>query len=259
MEPSVARKVVLQSPRPLVIAHRGNSSEAPENTLPAFESAVKLKVDLIELDYYHSADGVPFAIHDGTLDRTTNAVKLWGGEKLPVTKYTIEQLRQLDAGNWFGAKFAGTRVPTLEESLDVIQAGSMTLIEHKNGDAKTCVELLRKKDLLDKVVVQSFNWKFLADCHALEPTLVLGALGSKPLTAERLDEIEACGAKVIGWNHKDLTERDIELVHKRGLKAWVYTVNEPARAQELIAAGIDGVITDVPAKMLPLVRPAAAE
>ena len=84
MEPRPARDVVLTSNRPLVIAHRGNSSEYPENTLPAFESAAALKADLTELDYHTTADGIPVVLHDKTLDRTTNAKKLWGGEKLAV-------------------------------------------------------------------------------------------------------------------------------------------------------------------------------
>lgn len=252
MEPTPAAKLVAE-PRVLIIAHRGNSSEFPENTLPAFDSAVKLRSDLVELDYYHSADNKPIVFHDKTLDRTTNAKKLWGGEKLPIQNYPLTELRQLDAGAWFNASFAGTKLPTLEESLDVIQAGSTTLVEHKQGDAKTCIDILTQKNILDKVVVQSFDWKYVADCRKLAPTLTLAVLGGKELTPAKLDELAQSGPNIVAWDHKGIGPAEIKQIHDRGYKAWVYTVDDPARAKELIAAGIDGIITNVPGKLKPLV------
>jgi glycerophosphoryl diester phosphodiesterase len=251
---SPARSLVLESGRPLIIAHRGNSSEAPENTLPAFRSAVALKVDFVELDYHTTADGVPVVIHDKTLERTTNAAALWKIEKPAVAKYKLAELRGLDAGLWLDKKFAGTKLSTLDEALDVIQAGSMTMIEHKAGDAKTVVELLAKKKLTESVIVQSFDWKFIAVCHALEPKLLLGALGDKELRPEQFDQIKKTGASVVGWNQKHISKAHIDLIHQRGYKAWVYTVDDPARAKELIEAGIDGIISNRPAKMLEVRR-----
>lgn len=252
LEPTPAAKLVAE-PRVLIIAHRGNSSEFPENTLPAFDSAVKLKSDLVELDYYHSSDNKPIVFHDKTLDRTTNAKKLWGGEKLSIQKYPLAELRTLDAGAWFNASFAGTKLPTLEESLDVIQTGSTTLVEHKQGDAKTCIDILTQKNILDKVVVQSFDWKYVADCRKLAPTLTLAALGGKEFTTAKLDELAQSGPNIVAWDHKGIGPVEIKQIHDRGYKAWVYTVDDPARAKELIAAGIDGIITNVPGKLKPLV------
>ena len=123
----------------LIIAHRGDSKVAPENTLPAFASAVKAGADLVELDYLHSADGVPVVFHDGELDRTTNACKLWGGTKIRLTSKSLAELEQLDAGSWFDGKYAGTPIPRLDQALDTIQDGSMTLIERKHGDAATAL------------------------------------------------------------------------------------------------------------------------
>ncbi len=163
----------------LIIAHRGDSKVCPENTLPAFSSAVQAGSDLVELDYYHSADGVPVVFHDGDLDRTTNACRLWGGTKIKLADKSLAELRGLDAGDWFDAKFAGTKIPTLDEALDMIQNGSMTLIERKDGDPQTCVDLLDKKKLRDQVVVQAFDWEFLAGCHKIAPDVVLGALGHR--------------------------------------------------------------------------------
>ena len=237
---------LIRAKRVLVIAHRGESRAAPENTLPAFRAAIRAKGDLVELDYYHSADDIPVVFHDATLDRTTDAKRRWGGSKIPLVSKTLRQLKTLDAGSWFDAKFAGTRIPTLDESLDLIQQDAVTLIEHKQGTAVACVALLKHKDLLERVVVQSFNWKFLAECRRLAPTLVLGALGNKRLTAERLEQARQTGASVIGWNHKSLTPDQITAIHRAGLKAWVYTVNDRRRVVVLKKSGIDGIITDVP-------------
>lgn len=243
---------VIARPGFLVIAHRGDSGAFPENTLPAFRSAVEWGADLVELDYYHSADGVPFAFHDRTLNRTSDATAVLGQEKIPTDSLAWDQLQRLDAGAWFDARFRGTPIPTLAEALDVIQQGSITLVERKAGDAATCVQLLREKDLLEHVVVQAFDWNYLADCHRLAPELILGALGSKDLSDDRLDEIQKAGARIVGWNHQDLQRQQIEAVQRRGMKIWAYTVNDVQRAQQLIDDGIDGIITDYPAKIMQL-------
>lgn len=243
-------ETLLYEPHVLITAHRGDSQRFPENTLPAFASAVKTGADLVELDYRHSADGFPIVIHDETLDRTTNAVRVYGRTKIPVAGTRAREFAQLDAGSWFHSRFADVRVPTLEQALDVIQQGSVTLVERKSGDAATCVRLLSEKRLLDKVIVQSFDWEYVADCHRLAPRLVLAALGSKELTNSKLDDAQQTGAKIIAWNQKDIDRKHIDAIHRRGLRAWVYTVNEPKRALELVDWGIDGIITDIPATML---------
>ena len=249
-EPESKAAALVAAKRVLIIAHRGASAHAPENTLPAFEAALKTKCDLVELDYYHSADKVPVVFHDKDLDRTTNAQAVLGKAKLEIDEVSLADLQRLDAGKWFKkGSFAGTKLPTLEESLAVIQAGKMTLIERKAGDAATLVKLLDEKKLRGDVVVQAFDWKYIADCHRLAPDLVLGCLGSKELTAKRVADAKAAGAAAIGWNEKDLTKESIAAVHAAGLKCWAYTVNDRRRGKQLIEAGIDGLITDDPAYM----------
>jgi len=256
-DPSPAGQL-LQSDRPLIIAHRGFPAAAPENTLPAFELALLSGADLVELDYHHSRDGVPVVLHDPTLDRTTDAAVQWGGTGLRAADRTAAELQSLDAGAWFHPRFAGTPPPRLTEALDLIQRSGVTLIERKAGDAATCVELLRDRQLVNRVVVQSFDWDYLRDFHALVPEQVLGALGprwrsdGRPLTAEekildpaQLEEIAALGARVVVWSC-DLTRESVTEAHARGLRVWVYTINEPALALELLALGVDGLITNHP-------------
>lgn len=251
----------LQAEHPLVIAHRGYSKAAPENTLPAFRLGVETGSDLVELDYHHSADGVPVVMHDFTLDRTTDAVVRLGRTGVAVRDLPAASIQELDAGAWYGAPFSGTRVPLLTEALDVIQAGSVTLIERKAGDAATCAQLLQARGLVNHVVVQSFDWAYLRELHALLPAQVLGALGptgrpdGRPLSeAERqlspahLDAIVAAGARVAVWS-RDVSAPAIAAAHARGLRVWVYTIDDPAAAAALVALGVDGIITNEPKLM----------
>ncbi|MBL9122012.1 MAG: hypothetical protein JNG90_00135 [Planctomycetaceae bacterium] len=241
-----AAQALVTADRILVIAHRGDSKVAPENTLPAFQSAVDVGSDLVELDYVHTKDGVPLVIHDDTLDRTTNARQIFGGEKIPVASKTLQELAPLDAGEWFGKNFRGTRLPTLDQSLDVIQRGSVTLIERKKGDAKTCYELLRSKDLLDEVVVQAFDWDFLADFHQLAPHVALGALGHDELTDAKIAAVKRTGATVVGWQQDQLDQAGVNKLHDAGYRVWAWTVDNLGRADELADMGVNGIITNIP-------------
>ncbi len=247
---------LLAAPRVLVIAHRGYSAIAPENTLASFELAARAGADLIELDYYHSADEVPVVLHDKTLDRTTDAGARWGKDKLTTHDKTAAELATLDAGKWFSNRYVGTKLPTLSESIDLINRDSVTLIERKGGDAATLAKLLREKNAMNTVIVQAFDWNFLSDCHQIAPDLVLGALGppsnfegknlkpeEKVLAPNYLDAIQKTGARVVGWNDQ-LTRESIDEAHRRGFKVWVYTINDVEKAQKLIALGVDGIISN---------------
>jgi glycerophosphoryl diester phosphodiesterase len=242
--------------RPLVIAHRGYSHLAPENTLPAFQLAKAAGADLVELDYHHTKDGKLIVIHDATLDRTTDATNRWGGAKLRVDGKSLAELQSLAAGSWFNPPYPHTKLPTLSEALDEIQNGSVTLIERKAGDAAACVALLRERKLMNALIVQAFDWDYLSDFHQQAPEQVLGALGpprtkggktlteaEKKLTPAWVDEVKKCGARIVVWN-REVTKEAIAYAHKIGLKVWVYTIDDPAVATELLSLGVDGLITN---------------
>jgi len=250
--------VLLNAKRPLIIGHRGYPQFAPENTVPSWKLAIEAGADMAELDYYPSKDGELVVFHDGTLDRTTDAVKRWGERKIAVQSKTASELKSLDAGSWFDSKYAGTRIPLLTEALDAIQgSGGVTLIERKDGDAPTLVKLLRDKNLINQLVVQSFDWQYLKAFHQLESRQVLGALGppgrladgSKPgerpklLDAAWLDDLMKCGAKAVVWNDQ-VSMAAVQDAHRRGLKVWVYTIDDPAAANKMLDMGVDGIITN---------------
>ena len=249
---------LIASKRPLVIGHRGYCQFAPENTLPSFKLAMAAGADLVELDYYHSKDGQLVVVHDPELDRTTDATNHWQQQHVSVQSKTVAEIQTLDAGSWFDPKYAGTKIPLLNEALDTIQKGNVTLIERKEGDAAACIKLLRARDLINKVVVQAFDWEYLRDFHQQEPEQVLGALGPphmlpggnkpdkkmpKELNAAWLDELQKTGAKAAVWNQQ-VSKESVKLAHERGLKVWVYTINDPDLANRLLDMGVDGIITN---------------
>jgi glycerophosphoryl diester phosphodiesterase len=214
------------------------------------------------LDYHYALDGKLVVIHDHELDRTTDATNRWAQKKIKVETKTAAEIQSLDAGSWFDPKYAGTRIPLLAEALDTIQAEGVTLIERKSGDPADCLKLLREKGLINKLIVQSFDWDYLRAFHEQEPQQVLGALGPpnslsdgkkpvgipKELNAKWLDELSKTGAKVAVWSQK-VSKEAVQLAHQRGLKVWVYTVNDLELANKLLAMGVDGLITNNPSLM----------
>lgn len=252
---------LVQADRPLVIGHRGLPVLAPENTLPSFQFALTAGADLVELDCYRAKDGTWVVLHDHELDRTTDAALHWGQAKVSVTTRTLPELKQLDAGSWFQPQFKGTTLPTLAEALDLIQKRGVTLIERKGGDAAALAAFLREKDLVNRVVVQSFDWTFLRQFHAAEPHQVLGALGppgsrggkeltdaEKALNQSWVTDVKETGAQVVVWN-RQVSKEAVAFAHQQGLRVWVYTINEAPLARQLLDAGVDGLITDNAAAM----------
>jgi glycerophosphoryl diester phosphodiesterase len=253
---------LVNSERPLVIAHRGFSAFAPENTLPAFGLALAAGADLVELDYRLSADGQLVVIHDHELDRTTDARMHWGNAHLKVEEKSALEIRSVDAGIWFGPEYRGTRVPLLGEALDLIQAGGVALLERKAGDVESTLSLLQTKGLIGQVIVQSFDWHFLRALHERLPEQVLAALGPLTglpgmkrapgvfghLTGRWLKALRKTGASVVVWN-KHVSKDAVRQAHHLGLRVWVYTVDRSELANRLLDIGVDGIITNNPALM----------
>ena len=250
---------LIVSRKSLVIAHRGFPQLAPENTLPSFKLALDAGADLVELDYRHTRDDVPIVIHDPELNRTTNATAQFRHRHVKVASLTATEIRTLDAGHKFNARFTGVRVPLLSEALELICARSIALIERKAGDPATLVHLLRKNGLTERVVVQSFDWAFLRSLHELEPKLILAALGpakrlpngKAPLAVSRklnrawLRHVPGTGAHIVVWSQR-VSKGVVQLLHNHGLRIWVYTVNHEKLANRLLHAGVDGIITNNP-------------
>ncbi|MGH7967101.1 MAG: glycerophosphodiester phosphodiesterase, partial [Limisphaerales bacterium] len=217
----------------------------------------------IEMDARASRDGRLMAIHDPLLDRTTDAVKKWRRKRNRVHTHDANSIQGLDAGSWFGQEFAGIHVPLLSEALRGIHKGnSLPLVERKAGMAEAYVSLFRKTSMLSSVVLQSFDWRFLHKVHELEPRVLLAALGpaavlpngrkpfglSRRLTPLWLERAQSARASIVVWNRR-VSRSAIRCAHDKGLSVWVYTIDDLRLARRLVDAGVDGIITNEPARL----------
>lgn len=226
---------------PLVIAHRGASDIAPENTASAIREAIRLGAKVIEFDVRVTSDGELVLFHDKELDRVAGR---------PGTIETLDwaTVKTLDVGKWFTkGSFAGEPVLRFDDAIKLcLEGGAIPLIEHKTGAAAAYAEVIRKLDAMDRVIVQSFDWDFLRDFRTAMPGVPIGALGSKEFDAARQSELAGLKPDWIGWNYKDLKPGELPLVHVLGAKLALWTVNDPAIAKSWVELGADAIITDVP-------------
>ncbi|MCD2137518.1 glycerophosphodiester phosphodiesterase [Salinicoccus halitifaciens] len=234
----------------LNVAHRGASGYAPENTMAAFDRAFEMKADFIEIDVHMSADGEVVAIHDLMVDRTTN-----GSGR--VSDFTLEELKQLDAGSWFGPEFAGEQIPTLEEILDAYRGKIGILIEIKDPSAHPGIEDAVAAALAErnmdkpnngKIIVQSFDHGSVAYFNSLLPNIPTGVLVGNladGISDEALAQF-ATYADYFNPNHRMVDAELVERVQAHGLKIAPYTINDQTRVNELIDNGVDGIISDFP-------------
>lgn len=235
----------------LIIAHRGASGHAPENTLAAFKKAVALGATFIETDLQLSRDAHFVAIHDDTVNRTTN-----GQGK--VHDQTLATLRRLDAGSWFGSEYTGERIPTLEEILEFSKKNDVVFyLELKPsgswGGEHALVGALRESGEAARVVVISFDPSILAGLRKIEPTLMTGVLYDGQL-ADPLKSALDVGARQIVVRGDLVTPVMLEQARKRDLQVVCWTVNHPAHIRMLVTAGVDGIMSDYPDRLVSLLK-----
>ena len=235
----------------LAIAHRGASGHAPENTLAAFKKAVAMGATFIETDLQMSRDARLVAIHDATLNRTTN------GEGL-VHNMTLAHLRQLDAGSWFGSEYAGERIPTLEELLAFSKKNDVVFyLELKPqgswGGEHALIGALRESGEIPRVVVISFDASVVLNLRKIEPTLMTGLLydGQIENPIEKAVEV---GARQLLVRGDLVTPVLLAAARKKDLQVVCWTVNHPAHMRALIGAGIDGIMSDYPDQLIAAVK-----
>ena len=233
-------------PVPLVIAHRGASVDAPENTLAAVEIALAQGADRVEVDVRRTADGHLVLVHDTDLRRTTDVAADRAGD--PVGTFTLAELQRLDAGSWHDPRFAGERIPTLPQLLDLVRGRAGVHLELKDparypGIEQQVVAALRPGD---DVLVQSFDHAGVRRVHALAPRLRVGLLTEEPLDAAAVRAAAAFAAE-INPAVEVVDAELVETVREHGLGVSVWTVDDTAELERVLALGVDGIITDVPA------------
>jgi len=225
---------------PIIIAHRGASVEAPENTLAAIRAAQEAGADWVEWDARVTADGQLLLQHDDSLKRFT-------GEKVAVEALTFAQARQYDVGSWFDKRFVGENMPGLAEAIEAALPDLVPLIERKTGSAEQYFKVLQGMDVMGKVVVQAFDWDFLEELRKLAPGLRLGALGEGGISDEKLSAIAGLKVGFVGWKAADLKRGDVERLHGIGVEVAVWTVDKPGEICKFVSWGVDAIITNDPA------------
>lgn len=248
--PAGWRNSALEMIHPVRIAHRGASGEAPENTIAAFEQAIQLGVDLVELDVQLTGDGHIVVIHDATLDRTTD---LSGA----VAEKTLAEIRKGDAGSWFSARFRGERVPLLEEVLELAKRRVLTLVEIKGRHiAERVIQVIEEMGVEDQVVIQSFVPQTVRRVKLLAPALPAALLvSSLPTTPARIRvrrlarEVLETGANAVGIWHTALTPALLEEMRQRSIGVWAWTVDDEIVLRDLALMGVQGLITNYPDRL----------
>ncbi|CAM5652140.1 hydrolase [Streptomyces spiroverticillatus] len=247
---------------PLVIAHRGASGYAPENTLAAVDKARRLGVDWVENDVQRTKDGELVIVHDDSLARTTNVEQVFP-KRAPwkIKDFTAAEIRRLDAGSWFGPAYAGARVPTLKQYLQRVDHNKQKLLmEVKNpglypGIEKDILKVLRAQGWLDaahvrsRLVVQSFDAASVRSVHAQHKGLITGLLGTPKVADLRT---YAAYTDQINPQHTTLSKEYVAAVHRlkgahgQRLRVNTWTVDDAANAKKVKGFGVDGVISNKP-------------
>lgn len=240
--------------KPIITAHRGASSLAPENTLASIKAALKLNPDRIEIDVQQTLDSVVVLMHDITLNRTTNGTGL-------IKEKTFKAISKLDAGSWFSSTFIGEKIPILEDAIQLTKGKCQLIIEIKKGSdfypniEKNILNLIVKHNAEKWVIIHSFDYAVLEKIHNLNSNipihkLFFGKLKSLPYVIsnklEYLDIEKYTFIKEYSINYVFANKETISYLKSKDKKINVWTVNDYKNINELMALGIDGIITDNP-------------
>lgn len=232
-----------------IIAHRGASALAPENTMAAFELAYEQGAEGIETDVHLTKDNIPVLIHDENVKRTTNSTGY-------IKDYTFDQLKQLDAGSWFSVKYAGSEIISLEEFLNWTQDKALCLnIELKNNkiDYKNLenivYDMVSHYKLLSRTTLSTFNRNSV---ERLKP--FNGNIGVALLTSKRsknlVSHAKGLGANAIHIKYRLLNQLFVDKCHQEQMAVRVYTINKQPHMSRCFKMACDGIFTDVPHKAL---------
>jgi glycerophosphoryl diester phosphodiesterase len=240
---------------PLVIAHRGYSHAAPENTLAAIRLGLVSGAELVEIDVRLTRDGVPVLMHDDGLRRTA-------GRSERVRELDAAEVASLDAGSWFSPQFAKERVPTLTEALDIVTAERPMLVEIKEADAgEATARAISAAGAVDRVVIQSFLPEALAGARKALPEAPIGLLlpalegyarEAQEWVSEVSRRVAVCGGCFAAVAYPAVGPRLVEYLARRGQSVWAWTVDSEERMIELASWGVGGIITNVPTVALGL-------
>lgn len=229
--------------RPLIIAHRGFSSNAPENTLIAFETAINEGVDFIEFDVQLTNDRIPVILHDATVDRTAR-----GAHQGRIADLTLQEAKSLDACSWFYG-YSCCRIPTLQEVIELPLKNTKLFIEIK-GEYSQPQEVVKAivdvvpTNMLNDCIFGSFNFEIIELMQEALPDQKLLGLAENERDINLFLDI---GIELLGLGKKVCSQAILSELAENNIDTWVYTVNDTQLAVSLVEQGVKGLITDNPA------------
>ena len=234
-----------------IVGHRGLAGLAPENTLVSFREAIRAGADWLEFDVRFASDGVPIVIHDASLKRTTSG-------RGPVRARSLAEIRKLDAGSWFDPRFAGERIPTLDDVLKLASRIRLNIeIKAHAAPARRAAQAVwsrvKRSGLQQRTLISSFDPNVLKALRDLDPKVSLGfpwQIGLRDPVRRAL----ALKSRMMLFEVGGLSERKVRRCRDVGLEVWVYTVNEPEEMRRVLDLSIDGLITDRPDLLAGLLR-----
>jgi glycerophosphoryl diester phosphodiesterase len=229
----------------MVIAHRGASSYAPENTLAAFDLALEMRVRHIELDVALTSDNQVVVIHDDKLDRTTDGSGL-------VTSHTLAALRELDAGSWFASQFQGERIPTFDEVLARYKGRVHIHTEIKGKSeslSQRTADLIREHGVERQVTITSFQRVQLERMRACAPELPMGWL-VRELNDSIIAQAHALGVTQLCPRADTVTREWVDRLHAEGFVVRAWAVGTEELMQLAVEAGVDGMTVNFPDKLI---------
>lgn len=231
--------------RATVVAHRGSSGNAPENTLAAIEQAIRDESDWAEIDVQRSADGIVVVMHDRDLRRL-------GGSGLIVRETPLIELTKVDIGGWFDSRFADQRLPTLEQVLLLCRDQIHVNIELKyyGWDEQlvpAVIDIVQRTGMTDQIVLMSLDTRAVSQAKKLRPAWQVGQL-----TAVLLGDLTRVEADFLAVHSRNATASFIDRAHRKGKKVHVWTVNDVPGLHAMYSLGVDSIITDFPARAVAL-------
>jgi len=235
--------------QPVIFAHRGACALAPENTLSSFELAFERRADGVELDAKLSKDGQVVVIHDPTLERTTDGIG-------KVNELPLAELKKLDAGSKFEARFAGERIPTLEEVFEHVGKKLLINVELTNYSSSgddlilKVADVVKRQNMQQRVLFSSFLPKNLVKIKALIPEspVAILCLPGLPGAFTRSRFLRKISPEIVHPYLNDVAASYVRKQHEWGRRVHVWTVNTDADLQRMLALHVDGLITDDPQK-----------
>ncbi|HAZ07784.1 MAG TPA: hypothetical protein DCZ01_04495 [Elusimicrobia bacterium] len=229
----------------IVIAHRGASGHAPENTMAAFVRALELRARAIELDVHQTLDRELVVAHDDDLRRC-------GRDPRRLKTLHWDEVAKVEVGSWFDKRFAGERLPRLEEVFDLVPPSVELHVELKHGTRvypgieRRVVDLICKHGALPRTVVSSFDHEALCSLRSLDENVRLGYLIGLTTLKTALSEMKDLAAESLNLSVRQATARAVKAAHDLGFKVLVYTVNTPADRDRLAKLGVDGIFCNYP-------------